>query len=389
MVALTLFKPSHSRFAVPMRRMTWVILTLYGAVSGLFAQNPLTLQVSNETAPPGAVAQIKVFLTAPASVSTGSIAIDLDPAVFGDIAAIAVFSANGDAMGYANVNGQHADAHFSSPSNGIGLLPGLPVFTVSVPVLANVTPGATTSVTLDPGGSTWQDAQSNAYSVTVNPAQFSVGGSLSVGNVTPGGGVLPAGAILRISGTGFDAITTASIDGVSVFGVQFVNPGVLQVTTAAPTEITGKHVQVVDSIGSHADYFCALPSAPSNSQPSYLAGVQLIVPLRAFTTDRLGADPTILRTTAIALLNQNWSSIDVRFSGTDVVGSNPFSYTATIPPGTLYFHESPKGFSLNVTPSLPLRILNYQVSEYFGEPAPEVSLFPQSAANPSDICQFG
>jgi hypothetical protein len=151
-----------------MRRMTWVILTLSGAVSGLFAQNPLTLQVSNETAPPGALVQIKVFLTAAAPVSTGSIAIDLDPAVFGDIAGIAVFSANGDAMGYANVKGQHADAYFSSASNGIGLLPGLPVFTISVPVLGNATPGVTTSVTLDPGGSTWQDAQSNPYLVTVS-----------------------------------------------------------------------------------------------------------------------------------------------------------------------------------------------------------------------------
>src|SRR6266699_5716657 len=210
---------AHNRFAVPIRRMTCVILALSGAGCSLFAQNPLTLQISNQTAPAGSVVQIKVFSAAPASIASGSIAIDLDPAVFGEISGIAVFSANGDAMGYANVHGQHADAHFSSASNGIGLLPGLPVFTISVPVLANAAPGLTTSVTIDPSGSIWHDAQSNPYSVTVSPAQFSVGGTLSVGNVTPGGGVLPAGAILRISGTGFDTGTMASIDGVSVFDV--------------------------------------------------------------------------------------------------------------------------------------------------------------------------
>ncbi len=369
MVEVTQSTRARNGFAVAIRRMTCVILALSGLGCGLFAQTPLSLQVSTETAPAGSFVQIKVYSVAPASVASGSIAIDLDPTVFGEIAGIAVFSANGDAMGYANVSGQHADAHFSSASNGIGLLPGLPVFTISVPVLANAAPGMTTSVTLDPSGSTWQDAQNNPYSVTVSLAQFSVGGSLSVGNVTPGGGVLPAGAILQISGTGFDAGTTASIDGVSVFDVQLVSPEVLQVILGAPTEMTGKHVQVVDSSGSQADYFCSLPSAPSNSQPpltAFFAGTHFIVPLRAFATDQLGADPTFGREKAVALLNRNWSSVDVRFFGTNIGGFDPYDYVVTIPPGALYFIFSPHGFSLGLMASQPLRILNYQISEYTG-----------------------
>src|ERR1019366_9303185 len=70
--------------------------------------NPeLALRVQNETAPAGGWAQIKIFATSPHLVSSGAISMYFDPSVFGGIASVAVFSATGDALGYANVSGQH------------------------------------------------------------------------------------------------------------------------------------------------------------------------------------------------------------------------------------------------------------------------------------------
>ena len=63
---------------------------------------------------------------------------DFDPSIFGTVGQIAVFSATGDQISYANVTGQDiwSCISISLSSAGIGQLPGLPVFTVCLPVLA-------------------------------------------------------------------------------------------------------------------------------------------------------------------------------------------------------------------------------------------------------------
>jgi hypothetical protein len=53
------------------------------------------------------------------------------------------------------VQSRHLEAHFSSKSGGIGQLPGIPVFTVQVPVLATAPAGSKNTITLDPGTSQW------------------------------------------------------------------------------------------------------------------------------------------------------------------------------------------------------------------------------------------
>jgi len=177
------------------------------------ASSPLAITVSSETAPAGTWTQLKIFLNPPASVSGGNIAMDLDPAVFGDIASVAVFSPNGDALGYANVSQQHVDAHFESSSAWLGAMPNLPVFVVDVPVLSTAPAGATTSVTLDASGTSLSDAQGNPYSVSVTTGKFTVGGTLSITSITPAGGIVPAGdpflqQSIDVTGTGLDAGAT-------------------------------------------------------------------------------------------------------------------------------------------------------------------------------------
>src|SRR5579872_4286565 len=85
------------------------------AASILFAANPaLTLQVSSETGPPGGYAQFKVSLTSPTLVSSGSVTMNFDPAIFGNITSVAAFSATGDQTGYATLNGTQLAAYFRS-----------------------------------------------------------------------------------------------------------------------------------------------------------------------------------------------------------------------------------------------------------------------------------
>jgi uncharacterized protein (TIGR03437 family) len=231
----------------------------------LFAASPgLTLQVSSETAPAGGFAQIKISAPAPVLISSGGISISLDPAIFGNISSVAVFSASGDQIGYTRVSGTQAIAYFYSPTAGVGQLPGIPIMVVNVPVLAGAITGAAAAITVNSSpqlAPPWQDPQGDTYMVTVNPGTFTVGGGLSVGSVTPGGGLLPAGAVVALTGTGFDPGTAIAVDGLSIASKQFVSAEEIDVTFGGATELSGKHLRVTNSAGASADYFTSLTAS--------------------------------------------------------------------------------------------------------------------------------
>lgn len=326
----------------------------------------LALTVSTEQAPAGGWAQFKVTAVTPDLVSSGSISMDFDPSVFGNIAEVAVFSATGDATGYANVNAQHVDVHFTSASGGIAQLPALPVFTVSIPVLAGVAPGTTSAVTLDPTGSAWNDNQGNTYSVTVTAATFTVGGTLSVASVTPGGAYLPAGTVLQIAGAGFDSTTSVAIDGVAVASQTLVSSGEIDVTLGGGTDLTGKHFYLND--GSAAvDYFSALPSVSAAllSGFSPTAGVQLILPEQTYSVWEVGDNDsdTSSNNDSLALLNQTTSPVTVtllEISNDGIDSQQSF----VIPAGTLYLFEATNLVNVGVDnlwiqTSEPIRMLEY------------------------------
>jgi hypothetical protein len=141
---------------------------------------------SNETAPPGATVEIKFTLAQPAAISSGELALNLDPTVFGGVTAIAAFSAAGDAAGYASVSGSHVDIHFASPSASMGSAAGMPLVVIIVPILATAKAGAQTAITADPTGSVWNGPlNSPAYTVSVTAGRVTVGGTLSVSSVSP------------------------------------------------------------------------------------------------------------------------------------------------------------------------------------------------------------
>ena len=144
-------------------------------------------------------------------IASGAFAIDLDPTVFGEISDVTVFGATGDATGYANVMGRHAEVHFSSSSGSIGQLSGLPVAVVSAPVNVG-TASESRSIRAwargwtQPGGPIASPSRRGSFERR----------NIWVGSVTPGGGHLPARAALRIDGGGFDAATQITVEGVGL-----------------------------------------------------------------------------------------------------------------------------------------------------------------------------
>jgi hypothetical protein len=367
----------------PFRHTCWILLThsLLLACT-LTAANPaITVQVSNETAPSsGGTAQFKISLTAPALVSTASISMTFDPTIFGPILNVASFSATGDQAGYANVNGQQLTASVSSSSAGLGQLPDLPIFIVTVQVLPQPVPSppppppgaavpaqpagySSAPVTVDPTQSPWQDQQGNTYTVNVNPGTLTLRGSLSIQSVTPGGGLLPSGTVVSIAGTGFDASTIATIDGVSIVSTQFVNAQQINVALGGATELTGKHLHVTTAAGLQSDFFCSLPSVPANVASSIFP----LLPLAAYTNVAWQYVVEGAYAEEVALLNQTLNPVTVTFFFVDSSSITTVSSPITIPPGELYWLNATT-FSnglglLGMLSSAPLRMLEYQVQE--------------------------
>jgi uncharacterized protein (TIGR03437 family) len=314
------------------------ILSLFLALASAHAATTpaLNVAISQETAPPGATVQIKLSLSAPAAVSSGELALDLDPKVFGPVTAIANFSAAGDASGYATINGAHLDIHFASPSATLGSAAGMPLIVITVPTLATASVSSHATVTADPTGSSWTDASGAAYSVTVIPGSVTLGGSLSVLDVSPVSN-LASGAVVKIHGSGFTSTTTVDIAAASVASVQLVGPQEIDVTLAGAADLGGKQITVRNPGGSPVTFFAAPPATPLASIGDVFDGALPLFPTASYPTGA-GGFLEGLTFGRMALMNPSATAVDVMLQVRDPVGG--FEQMAlTIPAGGAYNND--------------------------------------------------
>ena len=370
------------------------LLAVFAAAAAPGASTPtLTLAVANESAPAGTWTQIKVFLSAPRQVTGGGFSMDFDPSVFGDVSSVALFSATGDAAGYAHVNGKHIDAHFLSPSGGIGQLPGLPVLVVSIPVLPGLQAGMKAAVTVDASASAWTDTVGNTYSVGANPGVFHVGGSMSIESVSPAGGWQAAGTIIRIRGVGFDPSTVVSLIGASVGRPQLVSSQEIDATLDGATEITNKRLRLGNAGGDQVEYFPAMSSNPSDSPST----TQPLLPIATYKTVQWNYVPETRLVQRIALQNPTIGPITVTFFGLRSGKDGP---VLTVPAGETYFpdlgsieqsiwgsgyHE----YDLGMAASSPIRALSYSDEIFNGPSCPCESVATPTLFDAAALAQQG
>ncbi len=304
---------------------------------------------------------------------------DLDPSVFGPVAAVDVFSAAGDQIGVADIRDRHLDAQFSSPSGGIGRLPKMPVILVTVPVLASAKPGDTASIIAATPGKPWRDVEGNRYLPSAAPAQMKVGGSLSIDSATPGGGLLPAGTRVRIDGRGFKPATAVEVEGVVVRPAEFVGPQAVYLTLGAPADLTGKRVVVRNPDGAQADFYSALRGRLRSSAPE--TTLWPIFPLRTYVA--AGGWPMVQNPNAdpIYLTYQVRSNRGVnQFSDSRIVELGPGEIATTAP--TIATAGSQTSWSLYS--SQPVRMLQFASSDSSagGGTTPELTAVPPDAITP-------
>ena len=151
------------------RFMKGVVVVLCLAVpAGAFAAGTfagVSLSVSKETAPPGGMAQVKVFITEPKPISTGGGHIFFD--AYDSVLGIALSSEAQDASGVALVRGSALDIALYSPNGTFGTLLDYPILTIVGHVPASTPVGVKFPMTIDPGSLQLFDSLGAVYPVEV------------------------------------------------------------------------------------------------------------------------------------------------------------------------------------------------------------------------------
>jgi uncharacterized protein (TIGR03437 family) len=330
---------------------------------------PLTATLASATVPPGGTAQLQFFLTNAQTLISGSAMVTLDPAIFDNITAADVYSATGDQIGTANIQGRQVDIEFNSQTGGVGRLPSLPVLTITVPILSTALPGATSTPTIKPGATSWIDTQGQQYNVTLTSGSITVGGSLSIRSVEPDG------ASVTISGTGFTSNTTAQIDGIAIATTQFISAQQLAITLATAIDLSARRITVQNPTGPAATSFYTLHGDFSQRPTSGpLSTIQPIFPLQLYPAANvlLGLPSGDLSQYEIALQNPTPNPVKVMLNSVFgfTLNSAGAALAITVPPGTDYLERVDLGamvppYQLFVNPEAPIRMAVIGPS-YFG-----------------------
>jgi uncharacterized protein (TIGR03437 family) len=391
MKALHAFKSGG--ITVSVRHTARVFLPALILAAALCAADvPATLQVSNTTVPAGAMAQIRVSLSAPQAIASGAFSMDFDPALFGDIADVQMFSAAGDVIGVASIKGRHVDVQFTSASGGVGRLPGLPAATVAIPVLPEAAAGATAAITIDPSARPWKDPNGAVFALAVQPGSVTAGGSFTIQNVTPGGGLQPAGSVIRVEGSGFRPDTAIEMPGVALAATVYVSPTEIDMTLGGSAEVTGKLIRATNPNGAIADYVSSLRGIPS--EPS-AARVQPLFPLRTYSSIVDGPLPSSRGgRRAIALENQNVTAVDVQLEIIDIFGGLSGRKAFSLPPGGILLQDIGAlgliyGDRVGVLPSQPIRAVALATPTYFpAGPPSDLAAAPVASETSPDYTKF-
>lgn len=224
------------------------------------AQLPTTIRMSSEVSPPGGLVQMKVLLTSPQPILSGTTKADMDGPFFDDIEGIALFSPTGDVAGAAVVNGFSVSTQFTSPNGTFGSSLDYPVMTVAIRVSANAIPGQTVPITLNPL-SNWS-ALTGGLTLELKPGSATVGGSLAITNVVPGGGFLPAGTTVSIQGVGFSPKTQIKCKELKLDTVRFVSSNEIQIRLKTAAFMDGVQILAQNPDKSQVEYFSYLRGVP-------------------------------------------------------------------------------------------------------------------------------
>ncbi|MFI5103924.1 MAG: hypothetical protein ACHP79_03270, partial [Terriglobales bacterium] len=226
------------------------------------------MKVLDTTVPPGGIFQFQLTNTEPKPIGHGSTRPQVPS---GPVRGVAVNDPSGQAAGIAVVNPSpfNIAIQLSSPGALLGTTIAYPIVTMSMPLSASLTPGATFPISIDttPGNVLFADATKDYTTIEFAPGTLTIApaGSPYVSDVSPAGGLLPDRQLIKIFGARFNADTRVSIEGTTIIvpadqtlvnsgeiDVKICNGTVAATATVCPNnggnmQLDGERVRVKDT----------------------------------------------------------------------------------------------------------------------------------------------
>ena len=215
--------------------------------------NSVTIRASQEMAPPGGMAQMKIRMTDLQPIITGRARFSF-PGMAG-IEGIGVVSPGDDAAGIAVVRGTDVALSIVSPSATLGTDSDYPLVTVVGRVPVDAPMGATFPLVLDAGSLQLIGPTGTQYVTEADPGQLIVSPSLTIHEVIPGSATLPGGSRVTILGSHFQRHTEMRLDETGLAEVLFVSPARIDVVLEETTRMHGLEVEARNPDGSRSTYF--------------------------------------------------------------------------------------------------------------------------------------
>lgn len=343
------------------------------------AQAPLlSLSVSKETAAPGGMAQVKVFITEPTPVSTGGGSYTFD--AYASVDGIALMNELEDVAGIALVRGTQVNLSFTSPSATFGMDPDYPVLTVAGRIPANAAVGVKYPLVFDASSLQVYDASGNLYAIEAKAGHLITAPGVSIHDVVPGSAVVPAGGTVTIRGSSFDPRTEIKFKEVRLSGVTYVSPNEIRVTVATTTHMHGQMIRAANPDGTRSVYFSYQRTrADSPSTDPVLQFAVPLVPPAAVTAAEVGFPAAALATTyGIGVQNIETADAAITFTLVDAAGNVVTTADALLPPSRYIVRELSELFgvapdaacTVRVSSSVPVQVIGATADQTAGTASP-------------------
>jgi hypothetical protein len=339
----------------------------------------LSLSVSNEVAPAGSLAQMKVLLTEPQPIPTGGGRFNLS--AFSSISGIAVMGPTPDVNGVAVVRGSTVTISVLSPSGTYGTTgAGYPILTVAGRVNAAAAPGTVFPISFD--ATQFLNLTGTAYPVESKPGTLTVGTGVAIGDVLPGSAVVPVGGIVRILGANFLPNTTIKFATGNISQLRYISPNEIDAVAATSLTMHGMQIKAQNPDKSQSTYYSYQRTYPVSlsSDPLMQFVMPLFSPVSVTTASfSLPAPPPDLVTTyGVALQNLGTTDASSTVELLDATGNPVAVFTLTVAPSHYIVRELgelfgfvPAGVSgVRVTSSTPIEVMGVLADELFGNATP-------------------
>ena len=339
---------------------------------------PPEVRVLSEVQPAGGTVQVKLSLTEPRPIITGTTSAFLDGGSFDSIFGVAVFSPTGDVFGTAVVKGTAVQVNYTSPNGTFGMAAGYPIVTIAAHVRDDAALGHVAA--LGDGLTLAGSSSTQAYAFVIKPGTLSIGGSVSIHNVVPGGGSWPAGTVVHLTGNGFQNGTAIKAT-VNITSVTVVSPTHMTFVLRENAVMDGVRLDLKNPDGSSDSYYSYLRGErlTTSVTPLFNATLPVFSSLTyqqaSIVQGSAGIRDSLL--TGLAMQNPGQLAANVQLQALSPFGTPLATVQLSLPPrgqllqglGEYFGSTLPANSTVKATSDQPIQFLGISVDQAAGTAA--------------------